>query len=112
MSIHEGMVQSVLGQGSSTAVLVHSPYPSPQYYFIERIFRSRARIRNQKCELPAEREPALDAMQRDLLRQIKAAGDAVEAATAESGERTYGDRDIWTPLQKTAVETYQTTLRS
>ncbi|WP_316158308.1 MULTISPECIES: TrlF family AAA-like ATPase [unclassified Bradyrhizobium] len=48
---HEGMIKSVLGSGAAVRVLIRSPLPSPQYYLIERIFGSRARIRNQAGEL-------------------------------------------------------------
>ena len=48
---HDSMVKSVLGQGASITVLIRSPHPSPQYYVIERIFGSRARVRDQNGEL-------------------------------------------------------------
>ena len=48
---HESMLKSVLGQGASILVLVRSPYPSPQYYLIERIYGSRPRVRDQNGEL-------------------------------------------------------------
>ncbi len=48
---HDNMVKSVLGQGSSVSVLVRSPFPSPQYYLIERIYGSRARVRDQNGDL-------------------------------------------------------------
>ena len=48
---HDNMIKSVLGQGAAVRVLIRSPLPSPQYYLIERIFGSRARIRNQNGEL-------------------------------------------------------------
>jgi PHP family Zn ribbon phosphoesterase len=49
--IHDGMIKNVLGQGSAIYVLVRSPRPSPQYYLIERIYGSRARVRDQNGEL-------------------------------------------------------------
>ncbi len=48
---HDSMVKSVLGQGASISVLLRSPRPSPQYYLIERIYGSRARVRDQNGEL-------------------------------------------------------------
>ena len=48
---HESMIKSVLGQGAAVRVLIRSPLPSPQYYLIERIYGSRARVRDQNGEL-------------------------------------------------------------
>jgi hypothetical protein len=45
------MVKSVLGQGATISVLIRSPLPSPQYYLIERIYGSPARIRDQNGDL-------------------------------------------------------------
>lgn len=54
---HESLVKSVLGQGASVAVLVHSPHPSPQCYLIERVFGSRARVRGESGELLQDVSP-------------------------------------------------------
>jgi PHP family Zn ribbon phosphoesterase len=48
---HEGMIKSVLGSGATVRILIRSPRPSPQYYLIERIFGSRARVRDQNGDL-------------------------------------------------------------
>lgn len=48
---HENMVKSVLGQGASVSVLVRSPLPSPHYYLVERIYGSRALVRDQNGDL-------------------------------------------------------------
>jgi predicted metal-dependent phosphoesterase TrpH len=48
---HDSMVKSVVGQGATITVLVRSPLPSPQYYLIERIYGSRARVRDQNGDL-------------------------------------------------------------
>ncbi|WP_316200663.1 MULTISPECIES: TrlF family AAA-like ATPase [unclassified Bradyrhizobium] len=48
---HDSMIKSVLGQGATIAVLLRSPRPSPQYYLIERIYGSKARVRDQSGEL-------------------------------------------------------------
>lgn len=54
---HDSMIKSVLGQGASVSVLVRSPLPSPQYYLIERIYGSRARVRDQNGELLQNMNP-------------------------------------------------------
>lgn len=48
---HDSMIKSVLGQGATIAVLLRSPRPSPQYYLVERIYGSKARVRDQSGEL-------------------------------------------------------------
>lgn len=48
---HDSMIKSVLGQGATISVLLRSPRPSPQYYLVERIYGSKARVRDQSGEL-------------------------------------------------------------
>jgi hypothetical protein len=48
---HDSMIKSVLGSGATISVLLRSPRPSPQYYLIERIYGSKARVRDQSGEL-------------------------------------------------------------
>jgi PHP family Zn ribbon phosphoesterase len=54
---HESMVKTVLGQGTAVSVLVRSPLPAPQYYLIERIYGSRARVYDQNGDLLQNMSP-------------------------------------------------------
>lgn len=49
--LHDSMTKSVLGTGTTISVLLRSPRPSPQYYLVERIYGSKARVRDQSGEL-------------------------------------------------------------
>lgn len=55
---HDNMIKTVLGQGSSISILIRSPRPSPQYYLIERIYGSAARVRDQTGELLQQVKPS------------------------------------------------------
>ncbi|TWA90218.1 hypothetical protein FBZ96_11624 [Bradyrhizobium stylosanthis] len=49
--LHDSIIKSALGQGTTISVLLRSPRPSPQYYLVERIYGSKARVRDQSGEL-------------------------------------------------------------
>lgn len=81
LRVHKSILKEVVKPGTEISVLVHSPYPSPQFYLIRRIYGSAPRVYDQTGDLIDDLHP------RDVAGDIEIYGQhEISEITRQPGE--------------------------